>query len=136
MQSSLFVTGFWKICHVHTRIEKSILFTNTIKRGYITSHNASRGTISIKRISWKSIHHLHTTWNTWNGILLYYSKSWTASVNLYHMVKNFGSKKVWLKGCCKGLTKKLWQTLTCIANPQSSFKVKRNQICNSKHQWT
>jgi len=34
------------------------------------------------------------------------------------MVKNFGGKKVWQKGCCKGLVKKLWQMLTCITNHQ------------------
>jgi len=37
------------------------------------------------------------------------------------MVKNFGDKKVWQKGCCNGLAKKLWQMLTYIANHQSTI---------------
>jgi len=42
------------------------------------------------------------------------------------MVKNFGSKKVWQKGCCKGLAKKLWQMMTYITNYQPSINSKTN----------
>jgi len=35
---------------------------------------------------------------------------------------NFGGKKVWRKGCYKGLTKKLWQMLTYIANHRLTVK--------------
>jgi len=42
----------------------------------------------------------------------------------YCTVKNFGGKKVWWKGCCKGLAKKLWQMLTCIADRPSSINSK------------
>jgi len=45
------------------------------------------------------------------------------------MVKIFGGKKVWQKGCCKGLAKKLYRMLTYIINYQSliSSKIKQFQ---------
>jgi len=35
--------------------------------------------------------------------------------------ENFGGKKLWRKGCCKGLVKKI-QMLTCIADHQLTVK--------------
>jgi len=43
------------------------------------------------------------------------------------MVKNFGGKKVWRKGCFARIgKKKLWRMLTCIAN--QSLTIKRSQM--------
>jgi len=40
------------------------------------------------------------------------------------MVKNFGGKKVWRKGCFARIGKILWRMLTCIANRQSKINSK------------
>jgi len=50
---------------------------------------------------------------------------------IYRTIKNFDSKKVWRKGCCKGLTKKLWRMLTCIAICQPSINNKMDQFQTS-----
>jgi len=42
--------------------------------------------------------------------------------------KNFDDKKVWWIGCCKGLSKKLWWMLTCIANHWLTVKQSRTKL--------
>ena len=47
----------------------------------------------------------------------------------YRMVKNFGGKKVWRKGCFVRIGEKNWRMSTCIANHQLKIDSKRS---NSK----
>jgi len=81
--------------------------------------------LPVKRINNSNIICDQKQWNriktslTSDKLFVIKLKQWDSSQLPYG--KFLVVKKVWQKGCCNGLAKKLWQMLTCITNRQSSI---------------